>query len=322
MSIRTVDPAVLRYLEVVRTHLDDLPGAEGDDLLEDLEDHLAEVAAEGDGSLEDRLGPPVAYADELRASAGYPSREELAARRPARKLAERISSSPIWRSVSRVVESPQGRASLRFARELRPGWWVLRGYLAVVGPVYLFSEQPGSNTILPFWGGWVPAGFLAITVAIVVSVWLGRRAERTGRARFLSIVFSAAVVATSAGAAAGWGGGVPYYEDVAYVEEQPFLHHADGSAIANICPYSSDGKLLSGVLLFDQGGRAIINTADTTDGYGIQRQLPAILNAYPLTISALDETGQPTPVLCPPSIIAQPTQSAPASPAAAPPAGD
>src|ERR687889_155753 len=42
-----------------------------DELLEDLPEHLAEVAADDVGSLADRLGPPSVYAAELLASAGF-----------------------------------------------------------------------------------------------------------------------------------------------------------------------------------------------------------------------------------------------------------
>ena len=58
------------YYDRVRAALAGLAPEMRDDLLEDLPDHLAEVLAEGDGSLRDRLGEPEAYADELRAAAG------------------------------------------------------------------------------------------------------------------------------------------------------------------------------------------------------------------------------------------------------------
>jgi hypothetical protein len=42
---------VATYAAKVRARLADLPAAEAEVLLEDLEQHLAEVAAEGEGSL-------------------------------------------------------------------------------------------------------------------------------------------------------------------------------------------------------------------------------------------------------------------------------
>ena len=68
----TLDPDVRAYLDAVRHHLADLPSEERDELVEDLEAHLLEVAAESDEPLASRLGPPDDYAAELRASAGYP----------------------------------------------------------------------------------------------------------------------------------------------------------------------------------------------------------------------------------------------------------
>ncbi|WP_425487277.1 HAAS signaling domain-containing protein, partial [Micromonospora maritima] len=58
------------YVDRVRAALADLPPSVRDELTEDLPEHLAEVAAEGDGALVDRLGPPEAYAAELRTVAG------------------------------------------------------------------------------------------------------------------------------------------------------------------------------------------------------------------------------------------------------------
>lgn len=59
-----------RYLAGVAAALADLPGNLRQELLEDLPDHLAEIAADDPASLDSRLGPPPAYAAELRAAAG------------------------------------------------------------------------------------------------------------------------------------------------------------------------------------------------------------------------------------------------------------
>src|SRR5260370_16110310 len=59
---------VTTYAAIVRAQLADLPAMERDALLEDLEQHLAEVAAEGECSLIDALGPPEHYRVELRAA--------------------------------------------------------------------------------------------------------------------------------------------------------------------------------------------------------------------------------------------------------------
>ena len=77
MSTETMSADVRDYLAAVMRELADLPPAERDDLLDDLDDHLHEVLAEGEGSLEQRLGPPAMYAAELRTSAGLASAASL-----------------------------------------------------------------------------------------------------------------------------------------------------------------------------------------------------------------------------------------------------
>ncbi len=64
---------VARHATAVRAAFADLAGPDRELLLEDLEDHLQEVAAEAGGPLSERLGRPEAYAAELRASAGLPA---------------------------------------------------------------------------------------------------------------------------------------------------------------------------------------------------------------------------------------------------------
>jgi hypothetical protein len=57
----------------MRAALFDLPPAEVDELLEDTEEHVRELAREhGEDQLELRLGSPEVYAAELRSAAGYP----------------------------------------------------------------------------------------------------------------------------------------------------------------------------------------------------------------------------------------------------------
>src|SRR2546425_12132113 len=61
---------VATYAASVRAALSDLSPEEAEVLLEDLEDHLREVATEVGGPLVERLGPPEQYAQELRAAYG------------------------------------------------------------------------------------------------------------------------------------------------------------------------------------------------------------------------------------------------------------
>ena len=173
MSTLTTTPEVARYLEEVRRHLADLSAEERDGLMEDLEDHLAEVAVEHGLPLERRLGEPATFAAELRASAGLEGAGAADGRRRGaiRSLAGSLAASPTWQRV---------RA---FLPELRPGWWVLRGYLAVAVLAVIGDGSAGLRTFpFPDLGGNAFLGLLAVAVAVPASVSLGRQAE-AGRRR-------------------------------------------------------------------------------------------------------------------------------------------
>ncbi len=315
MSTTTIGAEVRRYLDAVRAYLSDLPESDRDELLQDLEEHLLEVEAEDDGTLEQRLGPPDAYAEELRSSVGLPSREDLT----AGGFIERVLRSHPVRSVTALIESSRGRAVRKFIRELGPGWWVLRGYLGVLLAGMIFTQRSGISVreSIPFprIGGSYWGGVLLIPIAVWISVQLGRRAARDRRAWLLSLAVTGTVLAVGFTVLGDLGTGYYSYEPTGIVEEERFLQHEDGTGIANICPYASDGKLLSGVLLFDSRGRAITNTVDY-GGAPTNPTQPAIKNVYPRAV-AMDEVAPGTygPVSCPPSITAQPQHSTPAAPA-------
>jgi uncharacterized membrane protein len=73
----TLTGPVATYLAQVRAELSDLPPGELADVLDDVTGHLSEVSAEFEQeptaeALQERLGTPRQYADELRTAAGYP----------------------------------------------------------------------------------------------------------------------------------------------------------------------------------------------------------------------------------------------------------
>jgi hypothetical protein len=70
MTGRDAQEDVARYAARVRAALDGAPAGERAEMLEGLEAHLAEVAAEPGPPLAARLGPPARYAAELRAAFG------------------------------------------------------------------------------------------------------------------------------------------------------------------------------------------------------------------------------------------------------------
>lgn len=189
----TVDGEVARYAAAVRAAFADLPAPDRETLLEDIEDHLVEVAAESGGPLEERLGPPETYAAELRAWAGLPAPGAARRRGPrASRLGRRVQ-----RLAATVAAHPAGRAVFEFLPELRPAWWVLRGYLAVQAVAVAISVVllAGSGLSFP-----VPAllnsqvlGLLAVVAAVAGSVALGRRGIVTRRARWLVLAGNAAL---------------------------------------------------------------------------------------------------------------------------------
>src|SRR5256885_551952 len=125
---------VATYAASVRAALSDLPSDQAEVLLEDLEDHLREIAAEAGGPLAHRLGSPEQYAQELRAAYGA---AQAGSRRQEPALGD------VRRVVTWVAKSAWYRELRAFLPQLRPAWWVLRGYLAALVLTAAFS--PGYN---------------------------------------------------------------------------------------------------------------------------------------------------------------------------------
>jgi hypothetical protein len=244
---------IARYVERVRQSLADLPPAVRDDLMEDLPEHLAEVAAEGSGSLVDRVGPPEAYAAELRAAAGVgaPSR--------APNLDDRISAAALKvRGRLRALDAKAGpvigyaKAS-DFLRLLRPGWWVLRGYLAAMFITVALTGQPFG--LLPRLGGSTLAAVLLLAVTVVGSIWVGRRTGGFTRwprlavnvATVLLFIFGVAgfLTADQRGLFSSGHDYQPTYNDNPYANVQ------------DVYVYDQEGRLVDGARLFDQNGEPI-----------------------------------------------------------------
>src|ERR1700674_171793 len=116
---------VAPYAAAVRSALASLPEAERASLLEDLENHLAEVAGESELSLQERLGKPEEYAADLRSAYGSESNTPSRKRRWA--LGDRS-----WALVKAAFGTPVYRELRALLPELLPGWWVLRAYLIVL----------------------------------------------------------------------------------------------------------------------------------------------------------------------------------------------
>lgn len=307
----TTDPEVAAYARRVREALADVPPARLEELLEDLEEHLVEVAAETPGPLADRLGAPEGYAAELRRAAGLA--EPPAGGAPA---GWRTGLEQRWGRLAGTDAVGQVRA---FLPELRPAWWVVRGWAAVAAVEYLFL---GAVSLpLPTLGVGV-VGWLVTGVAVVWSVRLGLRSRASARPLgHPAAAANLALVICALAAVSGLvhGAGDTYVEPASYDPGPRTLTHEDGSPITNVVPYSREGQPLDGVLLYDQDGRPIDNLAEyTAEGEQVEtveQDPPQPGNAYPRPrrVVTYDEYG--LPVTEEPSA---PTPSAPPIPASPP----
>ncbi|MGH3850806.1 MAG: HAAS signaling domain-containing protein, partial [Pseudonocardiaceae bacterium] len=165
MTTITRNDEVEQYLREVREHLASLSGEAREEILDDLRNHLFEVAADSDVSLRMRLGDPAAFADDLVASAGLTVTDEAGADQPP------SNSGLLARTLERgrrVANDPRLREVKTFLLQLVPGWWVLRAYLVVA---LLSGIQSGREAlrVFPFLVFFDSAvvGFLVLASAIV-----------------------------------------------------------------------------------------------------------------------------------------------------------
>jgi uncharacterized membrane protein len=262
MSVITDDtPAeVEAYLAAVRATLSDLPPAERDDLLAEVESSLRE-AADDTGSVGAGLGSPDEFAAELRAAAGL--HESSAA----------TSQPTIKETFERLLADPRVAALRRLGVELAPVWWVARGYLVVAtlatvmstswSSRYPFvprfgSAELGTYPIFPRFGG-AEVGLALIVLAVAVSVRFGLkwRDEGSSSRRFV-VALNLICVALLLPVAAQLGNGARATSVVRVQEPapRPGLTY-NGVPVQNIYPYSRDGKLLHDVLLYDGAGGSL-----------------------------------------------------------------
>ena len=315
-----------QYLDAVRAHLADVPQPEREDLLEDLEQHLDEVAAEAEGSLEDRLGPPAEYAAELRASAGLEGRHRPRIETLLTDHARRLRAVPRHHAVSRTADS---------LRELRPAWWVLRGYVLLVA-WRLMSNSAWYALPIPKFGGSTAAGLVAIATAVCASVWLGHRKSRVWRVvggvlSGITILAGLFVLshASSALSMAHYSShgeetycDYPPCGDYGEAFSETHLLGRDGRPITNIYAYGEDGSLLRDVRLYDQRGKPISILRETTPyGRTIVTSYPVDMDGNPVTNAFPQQqalqTGGASKRIEPPTVEVQPLRAA--TPATEPP---
>jgi hypothetical protein len=243
---------VAAFAAAVRTALADLPPDDLDELTDGLEADLAERAADAG----EDLGDPVAYAQELRAAAGYPPRSARShlgdtlpnLRTLPQELRRRWDELLAHRSLIASVVS--------FFVALRPVWWMFRGAAAYA----LLASFLGINGL-----HWWPVG----VASVVLSVQTGR-GRMAGRAwvRWLNRAVSAVVLIATpfllGWALNAWNNAMyPVYEETWY----PQSLNVGGMQIDNIYAYDAAGEPIDQVQLFDQNGDPLNLTTDTSAGF-------------------------------------------------------
>ena len=249
----TAQDEINLYVFAVRAALGDLPESLRDELLEDLPEHLAEVMADGDGSLTERLGSPEAYAADLRAIAGFvggfpdpPSR--------TRRLFEVRDQGLVLLRAADVRLGPlvgYARAS-EFLVLLRPAWWVLRGYLVAMVLAFLLDSSSEPIGLLPRIGGSEVVALLLLGGAILASIWLGRRSAGLTKWPRVSLYAGSVVlvlVALGGFLDADSDSRSTYYSDVNY--DNPYSH------IEDLFVYDEQGRLITNARIFDQNGEPV-----------------------------------------------------------------
>lgn len=311
MTLATEDVRIAAFAASVRSHLDDLPTDDVDDLVDGLEADLAEQAAESEDY---ELPDAAAYAEELRSAAGLP--ERAAAPRTRRSFDQWARAE--WESASASVRSNRASAAvLGFLVALRPLWWVGRGWAMYAfvaaftgagGPIFGF---PGSNV-----GGWLLLG-----AVVVLSVQWGRgrwaptrwlRYTRTIVSVFAGVALPFLVLGGLANLQATISQSQQMYD---YVDtSQPGLV-VDGERVRNIFAYDDQGDPIDGVQLFDQDGRPLTTVGDQAGredwrwdeyfygGYGsgpipvpyAETGRSPLWNVFPLREATVDGQGEVDP---------------------------
>lgn len=280
---------IVEYVAAVRARLTDLDPDEVDDLTDDLHSHLAEIRGETEEPFVDLIGTPEQFAAELRQSAG---------------LAQATPAGRRWGSVPRAFERIGGtaerwfapilahrwtRATLDFLPELRPAWWVARGYLLAGVLALMTGGRLATFFLVPSIAGSTIAGFGVLVAFIVASVRFGRRRHAARWARWVAVITAvlAAWVAVILFDQVS-SSYVSYGYDVEPVAvDGPFV---DELLPANIYAVLPDGTPVDQVLLYDETGGPV-NLPES--GYSLT------LDAEYEAESATDESGRPVGNLFP-----------------------
>ncbi|MFI5492731.1 HAAS signaling domain-containing protein [Actinoplanes sp. NPDC051859] len=278
----TAQDEITAYVFAVRAALGDLPEAQRDELLEDLTAHLTEVMADGEGSLTERLGSPEAYAAELRGAApfvgGFPDPPSGGRVRVLAGLRNQVAPA-----LSEHILPPLRSADARFGkfvgyervsdflRLLRPGWWVLRGYLLAMVVAMMVDNSGQPMGLLPRIGGSALVALLLLGGAVLGSIWFGRRGLELRRWSRLSLYAGTAVLALVA---------LVGFFDVDSTTRGSYFQDVNNYTdpygnVEDVFVYDEQGRLVTNARLFDQNGQPIhlghpycwVDEKEDADGY-------------------------------------------------------
>ncbi|MEU8181901.1 hypothetical protein AB0B85_04615 [Micromonospora sp. NPDC049044] len=310
-----VQQEITDYVARVRAALADLPATQRDELTEDLADHLSEVAAEAEGTLVERLGEPETYAAELRAAAG------AAPGSGGRNLDQRVATAMVrlrrrLNAIDTQFGPPLGYATASdFLRLLRPGWWVLRGYLAAM--LVTVMSTGDSFGLLPRFGGELLAGLIMLVGFVLASIWLGRRSAQLTRwprsavqvASAVLVIFALVGLVNAEGQHAN-----DYYYDQTSTDSQYVR-------VRDVFVYDSEGRLVENARLFDQDGNPIrLGYPDcgpvSEDGNPLLRPYPYCVDRAPF--GPRGPAGSDPAATLPSTPTAEPTSTPTAEPTSTP----
>ncbi|WP_295836062.1 hypothetical protein [uncultured Microbacterium sp.] len=266
------------FAAAVRTHLDDLPADEVDDLLDGLEADLSDQAAEAGEHFE--IPDAATYAAELRSAAGLPERGAPRTAPKREPLLEQVKDG--WREVGEVIrKNPVGAWLLDLFGALRPVWWLVRGATWYVC-LYLFvwivvpSSVSGGllGAILALGGN--PVAWAILLAALTLSVQWGRGRWLPGKGvRVLRSVLTVGAVFALPILAGLFAQGLSLAIERANAVPEPYQISGlsvDGQRVRNIFAFDVEGNPIPVVQLFDQNGAPLTTVGadsgpQTIDGY-------------------------------------------------------
>jgi hypothetical protein len=304
-TVHLASPAAEEYLGGVRAALADLPAPEVAEILDDVRAHLADLTAELGGTVDAaaltaRLGPPSAYAAELRAAAGYPAADPGAAGRPRHGLARLAVAAlvggpllvlfgigaavPVILLLGLVfgvlgllfvgwdgpdVPSVAALPEVRRLAAARPAEGTtaraLTDFLASLQPAWWVARAVAAATLLMqvIAAPEAPAVLLVALIAVPVSVWVGYRTRRDRRWLWAVVPLNALAALVLL-----WllTAGLPQASGSSPAPSypaayQPGLWQDSEREIRDIRPVDAAGNPLTDVYLFDQDGRPIDTSA-------------------------------------------------------------